>query len=526
MGGAEPRRYRCIMLTNTPPFLVLLASLAACTVDDPRLDAPLLDVPWSQCSLISGSRDGRAQCAGIEVPLHWSDPEGERITLFLKRYEGAEGGGQVWALPGGPGQSGSDLEPLVDQLITMDPDRSYYMIDHRGVGRSTRLRCPSSEGETSPNGVGLGEGEIADCLDEVLVDWTVDQLAGFSTANAAHDVGQLIDHLRVGEEEVTLWGGSYGTHWLERYLSLYPEQPSAAVFSAVALDVDLLSVDRHVDEVTRRWLDACDADPSCGPRFVDTFGQDARTVVTGTFGGAGKELCPEIAALDLDIPTFKPFFGQIFGDIQGRSLYTPIVYRVARCEPRDVAAMARLAQAFTPPEGTAELPLTVRNWGFVLGENIAVSELTRQRSASEVQQDYDDAISVQGNSPRLAESKELWPAYEAEPFEGSDFAGPVLMLHGEYDFLPESAYRRIVDHYVARGADFIEMPGAPHSLESPTTDGGQCGISLIVSRLLDPTAPLDDCAQRVQSLRFEPPSSTSFTIFGTDDPWDGTPSEG
>ncbi|MEM9073077.1 MAG: alpha/beta fold hydrolase, partial [Myxococcota bacterium] len=416
-------------------------------------------------------------------------------------------------------------EGLVDQLVGLNADRTYYMLDHRGVGRSTRLRCPSSEGIESPNSIGLGEGEIEACLEDLRAEWTDAQLAGFSSVNAARDLGELIAHLRVEDEVVTLLGGSYGTLWLERYLVRYPEQPDSVVFTAVALDVDLLSVDRYVDDVTARWLDACDADESCGPRFQEAFGQSAREVVTDAFSGAEKTLCPEIEALEIDIPILKPFFGQLFGSLEGRSFYAPIVYRMARCQPEDVAAITQLVEALSPPPGPPDLPLTVRNWGFALAENITVSELTSDRAPEDVLADYDSAIAVQGPTPRLVESRAVWPRYDAPPFANSDYRGAALLLHGEYDFLPTEVYQRTVEHYERTNpnADFVLLPGAPHSIESPTLTGGQCGLELMISRLLDPNAPLSDCPERIRPLVFAPPAGVSTAIFGTTDPWNGVP---
>lgn len=484
-----------------------------------------LSVRWTPCSLISEGSDTRAECATIEVPLFWSEPEGERITLFLKRAPGTPGAGQAWFLTGGPGQSASDMEALVEQLITVDPAKTYYLLDHRGVGRSTRLRCESSEGVESPNSIGLGEGEIAACLEDVRREWTDEQLAGFSSDGAGEDLGQLIGHLRVDDELVGIWGGSYGTHWLERYLNRFPAQASSVVFTAVALDVDLMSVDRWVDDVTFRWLDACDADASCGPRFQATFGSTAREVVGDTFGGSDAALCPEIEALGIDVGVLKPFFGQLFSALEGRSFFAPIAYRIARCEPRDVAAITQLVAALSPPPGPPEIPYGVRQWGFVLSENIAVSELTRERTAEEVRADCDAAVAVQGATPRLVESRAVWPRYDAPPFTNSGFQGAVLLLHGEYDFLPEQAYRRTVDHYLESNpnAEFVLLPGAPHSLESPTPDGGQCGVSLAIARLLDPEAPLPDCAPQVLPPVFAPPAAVSMALFATEDPWDGVP---
>ncbi|MEO0326142.1 MAG: hypothetical protein AAF447_24550 [Myxococcota bacterium] len=484
-----------------------------------------LAIAWSSCSLITEGTDARAECATVEVPLDWEAPEGETITLFVKRHRGTPGAGQTFFLTGGPGQTSADLEPLVEQLITFDAERSYTLLDHRGVGRSTRLRCPSSEGLESPNGPGLGEGEVDACVAELAETWSDAQLAAFSSSNAARDLGELIAFVREPGEEVTLWGGSYGTHWMERYLARYADQPSAVVFSAIALDVDLLSVDRYVDDLSRRWLDACDADAACGARFQRAFARSAREVVEEALGGADAALCAEMEALELSTDVLKPFFGQLFNDRQGRSLFLPLAYRLARCAPEDVRAMEQVIEALEPPPGPPALPFGIRNWGFVLSENIAVSELTRERARADVESDYAEAIAVQGPTPRLMRSKEIWPRYDAPPFASSDYAGPMLLLHGEYDFLPPEVYTRTVDHYLARNprADFVRLPGAPHSLESPTEAGVNCGLSLVITRLLDPEAPVEDCASRVLPLAFAPDAPVSFAVFGTSDPWDGVP---
>ncbi|MEM6786390.1 MAG: alpha/beta fold hydrolase [Myxococcota bacterium] len=484
-----------------------------------------LDVAWLPCSLFTGGSDNRAECADIEVPLDWSNPQGEVITLFLKRHRGETAGGQSWFLTGGPGQTGADLEPLVEQLVALAPSRTYYLLDHRGVGRSTRLRCPSAEGVASANSVGLGEGEIAACLADLRAQWSDEQLSHFSTVNAAHDVGQLIDYTRAGDEPISLWAGSYGTLWLERYLGFYPEQPESVVFAAVALDVDMLSVDRYVGDMALRWLAACEANERCGDRFLDAFGQPARQVAQVHLSGAGASLCPELSSLGLSPAVLKPFFGQLLEQIETRSLFAPLVYRLARCAPEDVLAWQALIQAVTPPAGPPEIPYGIRNWGFVLGENISVSELIEPRTAADVRADYDAAIAVQGPTPRLLESSELWPRYDAPPFGLSAYRGATLMLHGEFDFLPESVFRRAVDHYVdgPAQADFVRLPHATHSLESPTDGGGQCGLSLAVSRLLDAAAEVAPCAEQILSPTFAPPPTVSSAFLGTDDPWDGVP---
>src|SRR5690554_186516 len=62
------------------------------------------DLQWSECDEL--------ECATIQVPLDWSEPDGDTITVSLNRHAARNPDARVGSLlinPGGPGGSGLGL---------------------------------------------------------------------------------------------------------------------------------------------------------------------------------------------------------------------------------------------------------------------------------------------------------------------------------------------------------------------------------------------------------------------------------
>ena len=146
-----------------------------------------IELSWYPCPILSGGEGAGAECADVEVPLDWEDPEGPLISLFLKRVRGGQPGPQVWLLNGGPGGASNGHDAFAEYFTGVDPTWSVYLLDHRGVGRSTRLGC-AAEGADTPSGASIEKGEYPACIDE-LVHRAVplDQVMG---AHPAPGIGQ------------------------------------------------------------------------------------------------------------------------------------------------------------------------------------------------------------------------------------------------------------------------------------------------------------------------------------------------
>jgi pimeloyl-ACP methyl ester carboxylesterase len=232
------------------------------------------EVDWSECESFRNF-----ECATLEVPLDYDDPDGETIELALIRRpagDPAERIGSLLVNPGGPGASG--VEFLASWALTVDSqvrDRFDLVgFDPRGVGESHPLECMSDEDkdvyaafdavpepEEIEGIVDLGRGFAEACGAEYG-----DELAHFGTVDAARDMDRIRE--AVGDEKLTFIGFSYGTRLGSVYAELFPDKVRAMVLDgATEPEPDATDLDANQADGFQQAFDAyvadCDADPSC-----------------------------------------------------------------------------------------------------------------------------------------------------------------------------------------------------------------------------------------------------------------------
>ncbi|MDN4476361.1 alpha/beta hydrolase [Demequina sp. SYSU T00192] len=185
------------------------------------------EVVWDSC--------GRLQCATIQVPVDWSDPNGSTIDLELNRRPALDQDARIGSLlinPGGPGGSGKELTEGVVTSAGEDVVQRFDIVgfDPRGVADSTPLACGD-----------------ADVIDEYyLTDRTLDTEAALEearqiTAEFAEGCRELsgplienvdtssvardMDVIRavLGDDELYYLGYSYGTQLGAVYAELFPQ---------------------------------------------------------------------------------------------------------------------------------------------------------------------------------------------------------------------------------------------------------------------------------------------------------------
>ncbi|WP_437574115.1 alpha/beta fold hydrolase [Sorangium sp. So ce887] len=483
-------------------------------------------IAWTPCPLFTDGTGEDAECAEIPVPLHWDQPEGKTITFFVKRKLAATqpSRGQLWLLNGGPGASGADFEPLVQLLAGVDPTLDMYMPDHRGTGRSNRLGCADGETPESEAGSYLTDAEMTACLPAIKAELG-DDIQGFTVTNAARDVGEIIERTRAPGGEVIVFGGSYGTIWGHRYLQLYPDQPTGASLAGLAVNSHLSDIDVWLNDLGQRVMDLCGADPSCS----DKLGADPWATMTGTLDAFEEGACPEVAALGYDRQLFQTWFAQILYQWAPRPLIPALIYRLDRCSPADVAVFTHLAGLLLAPL-PEPLPASLRFFSPVLRNNIMLSELWADPppSVSETQEFLAQANVVIGLTDDAAAIRESWPRYTPDAYAGqwATTSVPLLLLHGELDFIPSAIPEAVESHFTGPNQTFVMLPRAPHGLESPTDlMGGSCDRELLLQFLADPEATLDtSCTEQVLPLEFSVDPGLSAAYLGTEDAWEGDPS--
>jgi pimeloyl-ACP methyl ester carboxylesterase len=189
---------------------------------------------------------GRMECGTVSVPLDYRKPRGRQITIAITRVKAADRAHRLGSLalnPGGPGASGY-LFPL--QIASMNQvnaklDDRYDLIgfDPRGVGYSTKVDCPSPQGQGGPPEPGPLTKEAAKLIHDSGV--AANKQCGRSdpaflrqltTLNSARDLERV--RIALGERKLNFLGISWGT-WLGTvYRSTFPGSVGRMFLDSVA----------------------------------------------------------------------------------------------------------------------------------------------------------------------------------------------------------------------------------------------------------------------------------------------------
>ncbi len=490
-------------------------------VDDPDAPAPDASLPqgiqWSPCPYFTGGTGSDAECADVEVPVDWTQPDGDKLTLFVKRMGNpTTTGQQVWFLMGGPGGDSSGYESLGDQLLNADPTLIIYLMDHRGTGRSTRLGCPVQEGSSSPEGWLITIDEWPACAASLQTQWGAN-LDHFSTTEAARDLGYAIGQTRLPGQWVHIHGGSYGTFWAQRYLQIFPDQPtSVSMLGVVHPTFSFTKYNEHYELIGAEYLAQCGADSFCASKL----GADPEATFRAVMGDIGG-YCPEALAAGLDRATLRGFFGsQLIWGWDERTLPLAIIYRIQRCDAGDITALEYFAENMVDPLDGLRYS---RLFSASIGAHIGLSDLWEAPipTVAEGQALIDDALWAFGSTARLV-MDEYWPKYAPDEYHNvfAETDVPILMINGELDpASPLYQAEPVGEHFNGPNQHFVALPGAPHTWMSPTTEGYQCGINIFFNFLTNPTADLLDCVGLIIPIEFTGTSAIA-SLLGTTDQWE------
>ena len=229
------------------------------------------ELEWGGCD----GRDG--ECAELEVPVDYDDPEGESMTIALlrQRAKGKSTGSLVYN-PGGPGAAGTDWAAYADYYASPSVRRELDFVgfDPRGTGDSSPVDCLDDAALDTYLGTDLTPDDQAeeDRLAEVNRGFGAgckamsgDIAPHISTEDAARDLDVL--RAALGESELTYLGKSYGTYLGTVYAGLFPDRVGRFVLDG-AIAPDLSAAEFTIgqatgfDGATRAWARDC-ADSGC-----------------------------------------------------------------------------------------------------------------------------------------------------------------------------------------------------------------------------------------------------------------------
>jgi pimeloyl-ACP methyl ester carboxylesterase len=204
--------------TALVPSLLLLGSAAS-------LPAAPLDL--RPCRVDGVAEELR--CAELSVPEDWAKPGGRRIALHIVVVPALRPDpslAPLFDLDGGPGMNVTQAAPFyATDGKAYRERRAVVLVDQRGTGRSSPLRCPQIEG-ASPLERMYPPEAVRRCREALTAQA---DLAQYTTAAAARDLDAVREAL--GAPRIDLSAISYGTRLALHYLRRYPDRVRSALLT-------------------------------------------------------------------------------------------------------------------------------------------------------------------------------------------------------------------------------------------------------------------------------------------------------
>lgn len=494
-------------------------ALGACTDSEPDAPDDPPAVTWGACPA-----GFETECARVPVPLHWDDPDGEQIEILVSRRPAPvqPARAQLVLVTGGPGNSGYHFagEGTLDDLAGVLPDTEVYVIEHRGVGYSTQLTCPAQQTDASPGGALVTADEIPACAQHL--DGVYDGgLSGFSVSNAARDIRHVLRLARADGTRQFVFGVSYGTYLLQRFLRLFPDEVDGAILDSVASPEQKFNTyDVQADPVAQRMAERCAASPEC----ADKLGADPWATIRDTIAALEQGHCAEAG---LTGPAVPGMLWTFLDPPELRDALFPLLYRLARCEPGDVAAAGNTLAYLQSMLSQTPAELQALDT-LLIGLHLASSEFAaRPFSADALLTACADAVFCPEVSAMMLPFFERWPTYD-EPLVNTwaEPVTPILAFNGDMDAKTTIENASVLaEHLAGPHQNFYEFPDGPHYLlrtSTVATPGAPtCALQMMASFIADPSQPPDDsCLDDI--VRFNPAGTPALAenVFGTADMWE------
>jgi pimeloyl-ACP methyl ester carboxylesterase len=239
-----------------------------------------------------------AECARIRVPENPARPAGRQIELAITRVPAIsrrKAPDPLFLIAGGPGMGSAAMYPSVAAAFArVGRDRDLVLVDQRGTGDSTPLRCDIDDEDMLEFDAAALDAETRRCL--AALQQTHD-VAQFTTSVAVGDLERV--RAAMGYTALNLYGVSYGSRVAQHYLRRHPDRvrsvildgvvpPGLALGPGIALDAEA---------ALQAILGRCAADADCRSAFGDPADHYRR-------------LRAELAASPRDVTLADPRTGQ------------------------------------------------------------------------------------------------------------------------------------------------------------------------------------------------------------------------
>ncbi len=210
-----------------------------------------------------------AQCGSMDVPENWDKPQGKKIKIYfavLPAQKKKSKPDPMFFFAGGPGQAATEsYHVMMRGFARINQVRDIVLIDQRGTGRSSPIRCDAS----------VFKDMTKEPSDAELMKWIKGcaarqkkQLEYYRTVESIKDFNAVRKAL--GYKTINLYGISYGTRVAQSYMRVYASHVRSVILDGVAPQTMPLGREIFVygPERVKRWVIArCKADKACNKAF-------------------------------------------------------------------------------------------------------------------------------------------------------------------------------------------------------------------------------------------------------------------
>ncbi|MYR42773.1 alpha/beta hydrolase [Streptomyces sp. SID5910] len=450
--------------------------------------SPSASLAWTACE--GTGLDPRQQCATLQVPMDYADPDGPRIDIAVSRIPSENPGarrGTLLLIPGGPGGSSLNDPSGKGQKLPQDVRDAYDLVGFapRGLSPSTPVDCGLDHGDLAtsklrpwpaPNGSVDANMATARRMADACATNGGELIRHLSTANEARDIDRL--RAALGERRLSAWGVSYGTYVGAVYAQLFPQRTDRIVLDS--------NDDPDPARVARAWLAgheqgvedtfpefaAWAAKPG-NPDRVARRAADVRPLFLRLAARLDREPIPWPGANPEELN------GNVLRQTMLDSLYSPSRYPT-------LAKLMRAAERGTVPPAPAAPPDAVLQNVAAVGAGTLCNDVAWPTSAATYQKDVAESRAkypLTAGMPRNAMPCAAWPFPPREAPVRITGRGPsnVLLVQNERDVAtPLSGARKLREAF-GRRAVMVTVDSTGH--DAYLANGNACG-DRTVSRFL------------------------------------------
>lgn len=483
-------------------FAVLMTSVFQYSNCQPNLTTTTINITsfslvqrcvWTKCNVPGFPSlffNYSLECCMLQVPLNYARPN-RSISISLSRLTPpklANGTNTLAILMGGPGGTAWAVLEAIVQLIPATYGIILIIPDHRGTGLSSPLSCDDTG----------SQNVTVDCISYLTTKWSVEGLNQFSTTAAAHDLAvQIQSYQAEYTGRISIYGMSYGTFWLDRFLQIYPTLVQSAIMDGVVNHL-MSSISRYEMQSSitgSQFLSYCQLQPECNQYFPANQPPDVmlRNILFDIDSNNQKCIKNNLTLFQITSDKLRNLLFELIQSSErymDRTVVPAVIYRLNRCNTEDVTVLNFFFRTVLQTIQSTRNELNSPDFAFsslALQYNIVQSEMWLNLNESEIDKEtifawHQSAIVAPNILEQYITLRPQWPKYSLDQYRYKVASySPLLMISGQLDLATPFDQVSQLAAVTAKTSTFYGVPLTGHVTMSVAHVGYFCPLHLICS---------------------------------------------